>query len=99
VEGRTVAEGAIADLVRASGHQARFRLRLRADPPDGAPMPNTITIVARQGAWWTVDLDPSTTPDEAWRMLLFSGWPVVEVREDGGGLEALYLSLVEGRQP
>lgn len=36
-------------------------------------------------------------PDAAWRELLFSGWPIAEIRREGGGLEDLYLTLTERR--
>jgi hypothetical protein len=42
-----------------------------------------------------VELDPTVAPDTAWRDLMFRGWPIVEIRRDGGGLEDLYLSLAE----
>jgi ABC-2 type transport system ATP-binding protein len=44
-----------------------------------------------------VDLDPSTQPDLAWRELLFRGWPIAEIRREGGGLEDLYLTLTDRR--
>lgn len=96
VEGRTVAEGTIADLVRNEDRLARFRLRL-AGEPDGAGEIDTVTVVAHEGEWWVVDLDPAITPDAAWRELLFRGWPIAEIRRDGGGLEDLYLALTERR--
>lgn len=95
VEGRTVAEGAIGELVRSTGHMARFRLRLAGEPPNAAN-PN-VTILAREGEWCTVELDPDVAPDTTWRELMFSGWAIVEICRDGGGLEDLYLSLTERR--
>ena len=99
-EGRTVAEGAIADLLRTEDRLARFRLRLVGEPP-AAPAVNEadheVRLVAREGDWRIIDLDPAITPQSAWRQLLTRGWPIAEIRRDGGGLEDLYLALTERR--
>lgn len=97
VEGRTVAEGAITDLLRAGRTSARFRLRLAGPPPAEARSPAGLSVVAQEGEWWTIDVDPGKAPQEAWREVMFLGWPVVEVRRTGGGLEDLYLALTERR--
>lgn len=97
VDGRTVAEGAIADLMRGSGQLLRFRLRLNGTPPLAGDDVERVSVIAREGEWWIVDIIPPTTPDAAWRELLFRGWPIAEIRRDGGGLEDLYLSLTERR--
>jgi len=98
VNGRTVAEGAISELTVAANSLARFRVRLR-EPVERQNLPcPAVTILASEGEWCVVQLDPSVTPDEAWRAMLFAGWPIVEVRPEGGGLEELYLSLTQ-REP
>jgi ABC-2 type transport system ATP-binding protein len=94
--GATVAEGDIDDLLAARGSLARFQLHLSGDPPD-AKLPLHTHLVAREGEWCVIDLDPSVTADAAWRELLFMGWPVTEIRREGGGLEALYLNVTEQR--
>jgi ABC-2 type transport system ATP-binding protein len=96
VEGRTVAEGAIADLVGRGRGLARFRLRVVGEPPPAYGENRHMSIVAREGEWWIVDLSASVTPDAVWRELLFRGWPIVEIRREGGGLEGLFLALTEG---
>jgi ABC-2 type transport system ATP-binding protein len=96
VEGRTVTEGTIADLTRDHDRLVRFRLHLSADVSN-AEVPPAINVVARNGAWCTVDLSPDIDPQTAWRQLLFRGWPITEIRHEGGGIEDLYLSLTEGR--
>lgn len=95
VEGQTVAQGAIAELLRAGNRPSRFRLRL-AGPPS-AEVPGVLRVVAQEGEWWVVDIEPGVLPDAAWRQLLFSGWPVTEIHRAGGGLEDLYLTLSERR--
>lgn len=95
VDGRTLVEGNIAELVRNAKRAPRFRLRLAGEPPASGVDAAHATIVAREGEWWTVDVAPQTAPDAVWRELLFRGWPIVEIRRDGGGLEALYLALTE----
>jgi len=96
VEGSTVAEGTIADLVRGHDRLVRFRLHLGGDIST-SHVPAAITVVARTGEWCTVDLAPEIDPDTAWRELLFMGWPITEVRREGGGIEELYLGLTEGK--
>lgn len=101
VEGRTVAEGAIADLIRNEHRLIRFRLRLTGEPTpllngDGGATEH-VSVVTHEGEWWIVDLDPAVTPETAWRELLFRGWPIAEIRREGGGLEDLYLALTERR--
>jgi len=96
VEGRTVAEGSIVDLVRRDNRLIRFRLHLCGAAPQG-DIPSSIRIVAQNADWYTVDLSPGTDPQTAWRELLFMGWPISEIRHEGGGIEALYLNLTEAR--
>jgi ABC-2 type transport system ATP-binding protein len=97
VEGRTVAEGAIADLIQNENRLVRFRLRLAGEPPAVLGENEHVHVVAHEGEWWIVDLKPAVTPDAAWRELLFRGWPIAEIRREGGGLEDLYLTLTERR--
>jgi ABC-2 type transport system ATP-binding protein len=97
VGGRTVADGAIVDLMRTTGKVARYRLRLAGDPPAMVEKSGRIAVVMQAGDYCIVDVDPSITPDMAWRELMFLGWPITEIRREGGGLEDLYLSLTGGR--
>jgi ABC-2 type transport system ATP-binding protein len=97
VEGRTVAEGTIADLVRTTGNSTRFRLRLSRVLPKACPTDRRITVLAREGEWCLVELDPSLAPHDAWRELMFLGWQVTEICRDGGGLEDFYLGVTERR--
>lgn len=97
VEGRTVVEGAIADLMSSANQQLRFRLRLAGEPPAAQGENEHVSIVAHEGEWWIVDLSPAVMPDATWRELFFRGWPIAEIRRDGGGLEDLYLTLTERR--
>jgi ABC-type multidrug transport system ATPase subunit len=96
-EGRTVAEGTIADLLRSEDRLARFRLRLAGDPPAADEAGHEVRLVAREGDWRIIDLDPAIAPQTAWRELLLRGWPIAEIRRDAGGLEDVYLSLTERR--
>jgi ABC-2 type transport system ATP-binding protein len=97
VEGRSVAEGVIADLVRTHGQLTRFRLRLDGPVPQ-LDIPAGVTVIAREGEWCIVNLAPEIDPTTAWRELLFMGWPIIEVQREGGGIEDLYLRLTEGRK-
>ena len=96
-DGRTVAEGAIADLLRSGERLARFRLRLAGEAPTAEGADREVRLVAREGEWRIVDLDPAIAPPRAWRELVLRGWPIAEIRREGGGLEDLYLSLTERR--
>jgi ABC-2 type transport system ATP-binding protein len=97
VEGRTVAEGAIADLIQSENRLVRFRLRLAGEPPAVVGEHEYVSVVAREGEWWIIRLKPGLAPEVAWRELLFRGWPIAEIRREGGGLEDLYLTLTERR--
>jgi len=95
VAGRTVAEGNVADLLWAEGRGRRYRLRLASEPPSAEV--GHVAIVARDGDWWTVDIDPARPLDAAWRELIAGGWRILEIQRAGGGLEDLYLALTERR--
>ncbi len=92
-EGRTVAEGNVVDLMGANSSPQRFRLRLTGAPPC-AEIGN-VTILARDGDWWTIDIDPAWNPEAVWHDLFCGGWPIAEIRRESGGLEDLYLALTE----
>ena len=97
VHGRTVAEGTLAELIQKADKRTRFRVRLGGPLPKAERGPSHVSIVAEQGDWAVVDLDPGIAPAVAWRELLLAGWPVVEIHAAGGGLEDLYLSLTEDK--
>jgi ABC-2 type transport system ATP-binding protein len=93
VDGRTVAEGRIADLLRQSRHLSRFRLRLAGGSAWEQRAEGIASIIAREGEWWIVEVEAGAMPDSVWRELMFKGWPITEIHREGGGLEDLYLSL------
>ena len=96
-EGRTLAEGTLADLIRRKDGLARFRLRLSGEPPATGDLGDRVRVVSHEDDWWLISLDPATPPAAAWRELVLQGWPIAEIRRDGGGLEDLYLALTERR--
>lgn len=91
-QGRTVAEGDLAELLATRQAGMRYRLRL-SSPPQDATLPPGTRLVAKEGAWWHLDIGAELAPDAAWRALLDSGWPIGEIHHEGGGLEELYLNL------
>lgn len=91
-QGRTVAEGDLAELLATRQAGMRYRLRLLASPED-TTLPLGTRLVAKEGEWWHLDIDVALSPDTAWRALLDSGWPIGEIHHEGGGLEDLYLNL------
>lgn len=97
VEGRTVAEGAITDLLGNEGQKARFQLLLSGTPPSDPGGGGAVSLVGQEGEWWIVDLDPGVSPDTAWSNLLSRGWPIREIRRESEDLEDFYLALTERR--
>jgi len=99
VDGRTVAEGAVNDLLRDSGNLNHFKLRMTSPPSaeDQSNMANNVSIVAHNGEWWHLNIDTGTSPETVWRELFFRGWEITEICREGGGIEDMYLTLTEGR--
>ncbi len=92
--GATRVEGSPAQLLATGSGALRFRVRTR--PLAGRPvLPPGVQVDLRAGEWWHLRLKPGLAPDSAWRGLLALGWPIVEIRADGGGLEELYLRATE----
>jgi ABC-2 type transport system ATP-binding protein len=96
-QGKTVLEGTIADLLASPRAALRYRLRVK---PDAAaqPLPTEITLLARSGDWWHVEIGNNIDPANAWHKLLDGGLPVTEIQREGGGLEELYLSVTEQKE-
>lgn len=93
VDGRTVHQGRMAQLLAERGRVRQFRLRLDGPPPDNAIAGSAIRRVSGGGDWMVVEVDPACRPEDAWRELMFRGWPIVEIERTQGGLESLYLDL------
>lgn len=94
VDGHTIAEGRIADLMSSQGKSHRFRLRIAGAAPLAEPSPGLpFQVLGQEGDWAIVVVAPTTTPDVAWREAYFRGWPITEIQHVGGGLEDLYLKL------
>ena len=94
-KGRTLVEGKLTDLVTAKAASPRYRLRLSHAIPNAVPT-NGIRVLKREGNWTIVELAASMTASQAWQDLLHQGWPISEIRRDGGGLEDYYVNLIEG---
>lgn len=92
VDGRTVAQGQLSKLLAERGQGRQFRIRLNGSLPNQED-PGPAKLVSREGEWVVVEVDPSGKPDDAWRELMFRGWPIVEIERVRGGLEGLYLDL------
>lgn len=97
VDGRTVAEGRIETLIGSHSAHARFRLEL-SGPVTRAP-PANVRVIGQDQGWAMVEIDPSVTPDAAWRDLLLMGWPITAITHAGGGLEQVYMDLVQRDLP
>ena len=96
-QGRTVLEGAIADLLPAQRTAVRYGLRVE---PGKVPehLPADITLLARAGDWWHVEIASHTEPAGAWRKLLDAGIRIDEIHREGGGLEELYMAVTEAKE-
>ncbi len=95
VAGRTAVEGPLAELRAGAERGGRYRVRTREGWP-AAALPPPLEAVANEGDWHLVELNGDATPEEAWRALFVAGWPIVEIRREGNGLEQLYLRLTQG---
>jgi len=95
--GETIIEGEIGELIRKDRHLARYRVRFDGQTPGGDWTFEKIHRVAQEGDWMIIDLAPALEPHDAWRQMLFAGWPMAEVSHEGGGLEELYLDLTENK--
>ncbi len=96
-QGRTLLEGSIADLL--SAQRAAVRYRLRVDSTDETlRIPDDITLLARAGDWWHVEIANHIKPAGAWRKLLDAGIRIDEIHREGGGLEELYMSVTEAKE-
>ncbi len=96
-QGRTLLEGSIADLL--SAQRAAVRYRLRVDSTDETlRIPDDITLLARAGDWWHVEIASHIKPAGAWRKLLDAGIRIDEIHREGGGLEELYMSVTEAKE-
>ena len=95
--GRTVVQGELAELLRQGERLDRYRLHLDGPVPENAPWPRGLRVISREAERMIVAPDAGLAAPEAWRELLFLGWPVVEVQREGNGLEDLYLTLTEPR--
>ncbi|EFL51169.1 ABC transporter related protein [Solidesulfovibrio fructosivorans JJ]] len=97
MEGRTVIEGAVSELLDSQGGRVRYRIKWSGELPPATRMPRHVSILARDRDAWLVEIEPGLPAADAWREMLFAGWPVAEVMREGGGLESLYLTMTEGR--
>ena len=96
-QGRTLLEGAIADLLSTPSAAVRYRLRVESDEPT-EQLPADITLLARTGDWWHVEIASQVEPASAWRKLLTAGIHIDEIHREGGGLEELYLAVTETKE-
>ncbi|HML59327.1 MAG TPA: ABC transporter ATP-binding protein [Solidesulfovibrio sp.] len=97
MEGRTVIEGAVSDLLDNQGSRVRYRIKWSGELPSATMMPQHVSVLARDHGSWLVEIESGVPAADAWREMLFAGWPVAEVMREGGGLESLYLTMTEGR--
>lgn len=94
VDGRTVTEGRMSELLAQHGENQRYWLRLASpltEPKTTPALP--LQILAREADRVLVDVAPGTPAEEAWREAMFRGWGITEIERVGGGLEDLYLAL------
>jgi ABC-2 type transport system ATP-binding protein len=93
-QGRTRLEGRLVDLLAEQGTGQRYRLRLEAEP-DSANLPAGVSLLAHEGDWWRVQLQPGPPggPSALWGELWERGWRILEIRSEVSSLEELYLNI------
>ncbi len=96
-QGRTLLEGSIADLLSTQRAAVRYRLRVESDEA-AKQLPVDITLLARAGEWWHVEIASTIEPASAWRKLLDAGIRIDEIHREGGGLEELYMAVTEAKE-
>lgn len=96
-QGQTLLEGSIADLLSAQHAAVRYRLRVESGEV-AQRIPDDITLLARAGDWWHVEIASHIEPASAWRKLLDIGIRIDEIHREGGGLEELYMSVTEAKE-
>lgn len=94
-DGRTVVEGALADLLATRTGAGRYKLRLRTAPSATAPLPDPVVLLAREGDWLHVRLPAKADPGPLWAEMLAAGWDILEIHNESGGLEDFYLDLTQ----
>jgi len=93
-QGRTVAEGGLADMLGQHGTGQRFRIRMTS-VPDAQSLPKGITLLHHEGDWWHFEVNAAELSflSGLWEDLIVHGWGFSEIHADSGGLESLYLRL------
>lgn len=95
-QGETLLEGNLAELLAEKTGANRYRLRLgKRVSAAGEVLPAGVTVVAREGGWLHLDLAPNLYPNTVWSTLFASGWDIIEIHNEGSGLEALYMELTK----
>ncbi len=98
--GRTRLEGPLSEVLVGPGAGGRYCLRLER-PPETSDLPSGITLLAREGDRWRIQLEAGTlrTPADFWGELVQRGWRVLEIRSEASGLEELYLNITDQKEP
>jgi ABC-2 type transport system ATP-binding protein len=87
-------------LLVEQGTGGRYRLHLERSP-DTANLPAGLNMLAREGDWWRLQLQPGTpkAPSAFWGELILRGWRILEIRSEASGLEELYLNITDQTEP
>ncbi len=99
-DGRTVLDGWVSDLLEQRSLKLAYRLRLTGKIPVFADNDiSTVKLLAHDGAWASVEIEPGVAPETVWRELVFRGWPIAEIVRTGGGLSELYHEVASHQPP
>lgn len=96
-QGQTILEGSIADLISNPQSVMRYRLRVNSGETP-KKLTADISLIAREGDWWHVEIPSHIEPASAWRGMMDAGMLIDEIHREGGGLEDLYLTATEVKE-
>ncbi len=95
-QGRTVLEGETGALTCTNPNETRYRLSVATPLAGKMLLPDGMTLIEGVGLSYVLALKNHLAPEICWRMLMASGWEIVEIRREERSLEDVYIAAVKG---
>lgn len=95
-QGRTVLEGETAVLTSSSINETSYRLKVLKPLAGNVPLPNGLSLIEGDGESYLLSLENHLAPEVCWRILMASGWDIVEISREERSLEDVYIAAVKG---